>query len=131
MSPIRGKKGKIFTYEEANSLLPCLRPLLARLAEERGRQRTMQEEIRRAADRASLGGGSRAGADYVASLTRMNACLQEVMALGVELKDQDKGLCDFPCLREGRRVYLCWHPEEDSIRYWHELDGGFIGRQPL
>jgi hypothetical protein len=51
--------------------------------------------------------------------------------MGVLVKDLDKGLCDFPCLRQDRVVYLCWHLGEDSIQYWHEIEAGFAGREPL
>jgi hypothetical protein len=59
------------------------------------------------------------------------AGIREVVGQGIELKDIDRGLIDFPSPREGRVVYLCWRLGERRIRYWHEVDAGFAGRQPL
>ena len=56
---------------------------------------------------------------------------ENIHALGVEIKDLDRGLCDFPALREGRVVYLCWVFGEDDIEWWHDIEAGFAGRQPL
>jgi hypothetical protein len=56
---------------------------------------------------------------------------QAIIALGVQLKDFDSGLCDFPHLRDGRVVLLCWKQGEDRIAWWHEVEAGFAGRQPL
>ena len=57
--------------------------------------------------------------------------MNELDTLGAELKGIEEGLVDFPCEREGRVVYLCWRFGEDTISWWHELDAGFQGRQPL
>jgi len=62
----------------------------------------------------------------------INSRLQEITDLGVLVKDLDLGLIDFPALREGREVYLCWQlGEEGRIAWWHETDAGFAGRQPF
>jgi hypothetical protein len=57
--------------------------------------------------------------------------VDEVTELGVEVKDIDEGLVDFPALQNGETVLLCWKLGEDEIRYWHTLEGGFAGRRPL
>ena len=57
--------------------------------------------------------------------------IQQIKDLGVLLKDAEKGLCDFPNLRQGRVVYLCWQLGEDRIEYWHDIETGFAGREPL
>jgi hypothetical protein len=59
------------------------------------------------------------------------ATIDEVTELGVQVKDVEEGLVDFPALRRGETVLLCWKLGEDEIRYWHTLDGGFAGRQEL
>jgi hypothetical protein len=66
--------------------------------------------------------------DYSQTFWRGMAQLQ---ALGVVVKDLDRGLIDFPHRREGREVYLCWEYGEERIDYWHETDSGYSGRQPL
>jgi hypothetical protein len=57
--------------------------------------------------------------------------LAELEAMEIVLRDLDRGLIDFPALREGREVYLCWIEGEDEIGFWHELEAGYAGRQPL
>ena len=64
-------------------------------------------------------------------LRAIGARLDGLRMLGIELKDLEHGLVDFPSWREGRVVYLCWRLDEERIGYWHELDAGFQGRQPL
>jgi hypothetical protein len=76
-------------------------------------------------------GGSRKAGELLPYFERMQNALLTIQELGCELKDIDMGLVDFPALREGRVVYLCWRYGEDRLRYWHELDAGFAGRQPL
>jgi hypothetical protein len=61
----------------------------------------------------------------------LDGLLRQVQELGVEVKGIEQGLVDFPSLREGRLVYLCWQAGEDRVMYWHDLDAGFAGRQPL
>jgi hypothetical protein len=61
----------------------------------------------------------------------LRAALAEVEGLGIHVKDIDIGLVDFPSLRDGRVVYLCWKVDEPAIAYWHELDAGYAGRKPI
>ncbi len=61
----------------------------------------------------------------------INARIQELSALGVDVKGLEPGLLDFPALRYGQKVYLCWKEGEDTITHWHPLEGGFVGRKPL
>jgi hypothetical protein len=67
----------------------------------------------------------RAAADGIAE------CIDKIQQLGAQVKDLDTGLVDFPALRRGEEVLLCWHLGEDEIRYWHGLEDGFAGRRPL
>jgi len=122
---------RLFTVEEANAVLPELQVLLARIAEERTVLRRFGPEIKRAGEHAAEGGGSAVGMQYAAALNRVMADVQEILGLGVEIKDFDRGLCDFPHLRDGRVVFLCWQKGEDRIEWWHEVESGFAGRQPL
>jgi hypothetical protein len=123
---------KYFTVEEANRLIPQIRAMIERL--QRGRRRLLRhrptsEAVARIAP--GNGGGSDAGAylsDYSQTFGRGLAQLQ---AMGVLLKDVERGLIDFPHWREGREVYLCWKYGEERIDYWHETDSGYTGRQPL
>ena len=72
------------------------------------------------------------GADYVAALSSLAEASGELEALGIQLKDYERGLIDFPALRDGRVVLLCWQMGEgDSLEWWHDVEAGFAGRQPL
>jgi hypothetical protein len=66
-----------------------------------------------------------------AAAGELSACVQELTGLGVQVKDLDTGLVDFPSLRDGEEVLLCWQLGEDEIGWWHTLEGGFAGRRPL
>ena len=71
------------------------------------------------------------GVKYVEAVSHLMFLLHQIKDMGVYLKDVDKGLCDFPYMRQGRVVYLCWHLGEESIDYWHDIETGFSGREPL
>lgn len=122
---------RTFTLSEARSLIPRLRKLLARIAREREALMKLRAELDRARAKAEYGGGSPFGATYLVHLIAFSEAVQEVELLGVHVKDFRTGLVDFPHERGGRIVYLCWRPDEDEIGWWHEVDAGFAGRQPL
>lgn len=124
---------KLFTVDEANAMLPVVRGLAERVRRAYARMAAMQEEAQRAAEGAKLGGGGMSGgADYVAALSEMAECSWQLDNLGVQLKDYARGLVDFPSIRDGNIVLLCWHPDEgDRIEWWHDAEAGFAGRQPL
>jgi hypothetical protein len=122
---------RVFTLVEARSLIPTLRRLLARMAKARDRLLDLRVEIDLARENARYGGGSPAGPTYLKFMLEFTEAIQEVQALGVQVKDFGKGLVDFPYEYEGRIVFLCWKPDEDEINWWHETDAGFGGRQPL
>jgi len=69
--------------------------------------------------------------EYDKLVATLNNYVDELLAVGVELKDYDQGLIDFPALHEGREVYLCWKAGEEKIGHWHEIDAGFGGRQDI
>jgi hypothetical protein len=121
----------IFTLREANERLSELRPLMGDLRDEWSRIKSLNPEIQKIREKAMLDAYSPRGVEYVESVSHMMFLISQVRDLGVLVKDLDKGLCDFPYLREGRVVYLCWHLGEESIAYWHDRDSGFAGREPL
>ena len=124
---------KIFTVEEANALLPTAREIVGRARRAYSRVAASQEAAKAAAEKARLGGGGIVGGSvYVAALSELAEHAGRLEALGVQLKDYGRGLIDFPCLREGRVVLLCWQlGEGDRLEWWHEVEAGFAGRQPL
>src|SRR6266480_4028840 len=124
---------KLFTVEEANALLPSVREILQKLQGSRRRLAVYRNAVKTAAEGAEQGGGGmNGGAQYAIILTQFTDEMSELEALGVQLKDFDRGLVDFPSLREGRVVLLCWQlGEGDELEWWHDMDEGFAGRTPL
>lgn len=123
---------RVFTLSEARGLMPRLRKLLTRVLKEREALLDMRVEIDLAREKAEAGGGgSPMGPAYLAHLIAFSEAIQEIEYMGVHVKDLRTGLVDFPYDRDGRIVYLCWRPDEDEISWWHEMDAGFAGRQPL
>ncbi|MFY9225742.1 MAG: DUF2203 domain-containing protein [Blastocatellia bacterium] len=122
---------KLFTLQEANSLIPKLRPLIKKVTKISNVLLGMQEEIKKVRSKASLGSGSYLGSSYLNNIVLLTTTIQEVENTGVLVKDYRTGLCDFPHLKDGRVIYLCWKMDEDEINYWHEIEAGFAGRQLL
>ena len=122
---------RLFTVEEANHMLPRLRRLLRRLIRHRQKLLHLNPEIQKARDNAENNGGSFSGGQYLSELLRFSECAQLIDGLGVIIKDLDVGLCDFPHMRDGRVVYLCWKLGEGDVSWWHEIETGFAGRRPI
>ncbi|HEX8291499.1 MAG TPA: DUF2203 domain-containing protein, partial [Pyrinomonadaceae bacterium] len=121
------------TVEEANALLPTVRGIVGRIQRAYARVSAAQEQARLAASGAAHGGGGmEGGAGYVLSLSELAEASGELEQLGVQMKDYVRGLIDFPAMRDGRVVLLCWEMGEgDELEWWHDLEAGFAGRQPL
>ena len=127
-----------FTPEEANAALPEVRPLVERMVEHRRahvgaleRQEELEGRIR------GNGGGIPPAelADTAAEVERhareLARSVDDIVELGVEVKDLDEGLVDFPAFHRGETVLLCWQLGEDEVGYWHSAADGFAGRRPL
>lgn len=133
-------KMRLFTQEEANAALPEVRPLVERLVEERRELVALGEELE--AMQALIGGNGgsidpgrvgelqEAVARAAAGLT---GTVDELQELGVQVKDLDRGLVDFPARHpeSGDDVLLCWELGEPEVAHWHDLESGFAGRKPL
>ncbi len=124
---------KIFTSQEANALLPSVKAFLSRIQRAHRSLAQYRDEARKAAEAAERGGGGiDQGVAYASLLTEMTSQMSERDTLGVQLKDFERGLIDFPSLRDGRVVLLCWQMGEgDELEWWHDVDAGFAGRTPL
>jgi hypothetical protein len=122
---------RLFTVEEANTLLPVLREILADIALHRNALREKAPHMEPILRAAIGNGGGRAGSEYGLEAYELYLAVERIRELGVVLKDLDMGLLDFPHEREGRIVFLCWHPPEESVAFWHDLDAGYAGRQRL
>ena len=122
---------KTFMLEEANALVAQLDELLGEMTGLRDKIVAMSDSLQPVLQRAGGNGGSKTSGEYLVLLQRFNAGLGFIQELGCELKDLDQGLIDFPSYRDGKLVYLCWKRGEPKITFWHDIEAGFAGRQPL
>ncbi|HEX9924408.1 MAG TPA: DUF2203 domain-containing protein [Anaerolineae bacterium] len=122
---------KLFTIEEANALLPRLRKLLKAMFALRDEAMAIRPDIMPVLEKAANNGGSRQAGELFLIFNKFEKLLKELHGFECELKGFEQGLIDFPSLRDGRKVYLCWQYDEPEVAYWHEIDGGFAGRQSL
>lgn len=122
-------EGRVYTVDEANDLLP---ELAARLERVRSARQTMLRGAALVKERvATDGGGAFGGREYWEAQSTLRTEIERLAKDDVVLRDPETGLVDFPGEHEGRRVWLCWRLGEGRVEHWHELDTGFIGRQPL
>lgn len=122
---------KYFTVAEANNLLPYLRTLIKRLLTLREEALRLHPEVLPILEKAATNGGSHEASQLVETFSNFEEVVSKLRELGCELKGVEQGLVDFPALREGRVIYLCWQYDEPEVAFWHEVDAGFAGRQPL
>jgi hypothetical protein len=122
--------GRHFTREEANSMLPQVEGALRALRE--ARDKLTDEEAHEALGEAAPGnGGGEHGRTVGEGFLEVRRLLGGLQEAGIVVRDVDRGLIDFPAMRDGREVYLCWEIGEDSVDWWHDLEDGFGGRAPL
>ncbi len=130
---------RTFTLDEAQTLLPILESLLRKAQNAGTRGAEIELELEQLRQRIFLLGGvhvdvaatARRLAERDKALQEAKDTLAEIDAIGVQVKDLDKGLLDFPSILDGRTVLLCWKLGETEIGYWHSVEDGFAGRKPL
>jgi hypothetical protein len=130
---------KTFTLDEAQSLLPVVESLLKRAIEGKREAENVEASLLDLARRIYLNGGMRVDtakvteqrAEIEAHMKQARETVAEIDAIGVQVKDLENGLLDFPCRLDDQVVLLCWKMGEPSIEHWHSVESGFQGRQPL
>jgi hypothetical protein len=130
---------RLFTLEEATQALAQVRPLAERMVELASALQPWRAELEEIGSRvAGNGHGQQLAArlraleeQLAGAAEELRAIVEEIHALGVQVKDVDRGLVDFPTQRDGDTVLLCWRVGEDAIGFWHGLEEGFAGRKPL
>jgi hypothetical protein len=122
---------KLFSVEEADALLPRLKELIEDVSVHRDALREKAPHLEPILRAAGADGGGRVGSEYGVEAYRLYLAIERIRELGVLLKDLDMGLVDFPHERDGRVVFLCWHPPEERVGFWHEIEAGYQGRRPL
>jgi hypothetical protein len=129
---------RYFTLEEANAALEELRPIAEEMVAKR--RELVDAQGRRAALGAQVvtNGGDLTPSDFAeadeeleSAASDLARCVERIQAAGVLVKDLDQGLLDFPALRGGEEILLCWRVGEPDIQYWHGLEEGFAGRKPV
>ena len=126
--PVRPSRPKRrFTLAQANSALPLVKRIVGDIVKTHGLVLRLQAEM----DRASGKEQAAAQGQLDASVGRLEDFVDELSEVGCELKDYQVGLIDFVGRHESRDVYLCWKLGEESIAYWHEMNAGYAGRQPV
>jgi hypothetical protein len=130
---------RTFTLDEAQSLLPVLESLLRTAIDGKKLIETVDNELQELAHRVFLRGGlllnivqlARRKAEREKAIQRVKDAIAEIDAIGVQVKDLDIGLLDFPCRVEGEILLLCWKLGEAAITHWHGESEGFAGRKPI
>ncbi len=119
-----------YTLEEANAALGWVAEAIEQLRA--ARAGLTDEEARDAlAEAGPQNGGGDAGRVVSEAFLELRAALTRLQGAEVVLRDLDRGLVDFPSMRDGREVYLCWEEGEEEIGFWHDPDAGYAGREPL
>lgn len=129
---------RTFTPDEANALLAELRPLVERLVTHKSELDEAEAARGGLLARIATNGGDITPSDVAEATTRIDKeteaiarLLTEIQSHGVQVKDLDAGLLDFPWRRGDEVVLLCWRLGEDEIAHWHGMDEGYAGRKPL
>ena len=124
-------KNKFFSVEEANVFIPQLLIDIPRIQILMKSLTDEYLDVDKARKKAQMNGGSMQGADYLNCVLKINCLTDELESKGCVLKGIEHGLVDFPSLRDGKEVYLCWKNPEQRIEYWHDIQSGFTGRQRI
>lgn len=122
---------KYYTPKEANHQLAVVRPMVAELMSIGERIREHQPEIWSVVEKSAGNGGNPTLSKMLPDFDRLDLVLHQLQDMGIEVKDLSTGLIDFLALKDGREVYLCWKYDEGMIQFWHEIEAGFAGRQPI
>jgi hypothetical protein len=119
-----------YSVEEANELLDRVKPVLRALRDAKD-QLTDSEAHEVLADAAPTNGGGPQGRQVGEAFLEVRRLLGALQDAGLVVRDIDRGLIDFPAIRDGEEIYLCWELGEDAVEHWHQIEDGYRGRQPL
>ena len=122
---------RYYTPQEANNLLEIVRPMVAELMQISERIRSRRPEIWAVVEKSAGNGGNPELSKLLPDFDRLDQVLHRLQDMGIEVKDLTIGLIDFPALKDGRVIFLCWKYNEEKIQFWHEVEAGFAGRQEI
>ena len=121
---------KHYTREEASRLLPQIRIWLGRLNELSENLERLDKRLTSLAGQGNDIGGESVN-NWIRTLAEMQEILAEFQSRSIFIKDLSRGLLDFPAIIGGREVFLCWELDEEQVEFWHDLEAGYGGREPL
>jgi len=120
-----------FTLTEANQALKIIRPLMDEVQAIRQKILDSQPDAWPAIEKSAGNGGNRALSAMVQDFEQLDTFIHQILDTGVQIKDVNMGLLDFSAIKDGREIYFCWKYGEKDIAFWHEVDAGYAGRQPI
>ncbi len=122
---------KHFTLKEARALLPELRRIFATIHRHKAVLDQAEESLKRELERTGGDVGGEIARRHLAATAGVQAGILKISVMGIQIKDLERGLVDFPALIGGREVFLCWEQDEEDIEFWHDLETGYPGRERL
>lgn len=136
-NPLLESDKKFYSIDDANRALPLVRAIVSDIVSQYQRVDELQQRLsrvrrdrKRKSDDVYAAELDQTRTELETEENRLRDYVDELRKLGVELKSED-GLCDFPSLRDGREIYLCWRLGEPQVAHWHELEAGFAGRRRI
>jgi len=122
---------KHFTLEEANKLVPEFSQYFEEIFQLHETLKPERHKKELVTQSLSKNGGWSNSAEYLENSFKVSKILDKILKTGAVVKDLQRGLVDFPNLSEGKEIFLCWQIGEKQVKFWHDLESGFAGRQPL
>jgi hypothetical protein len=122
---------RYFTLQEARQTLEVIRPLMDEVQAIRREILARRPEVWPAVERSAGNGGNLALSKLALDFERLDELVHHIQDSGAQIKDLNLGLLDFPMLKDGKEIYLCWKYGETELAFWHEIEAGFAGRQPI
>ncbi len=122
---------RYFSLEQANQLLEIISPLVAEMLATREIILELQPKLEPVLQKAVHNGGSLISAEALKAFGKLKDILYQIQQYDVFVKDVNSGLIDFPSIRDGEVIFLCWQFGEKEVGFWHELEDGFQGRRPV
>ena len=122
---------KHFTESEARAWLPKLRRTFKRIHKLYEELKELRDDYERVQTLVRSNGNEPKDSGFEGRLAQLQKMVQEINEAGIEVKDIGRGLVDFPHIRDGEEVFLCWELQEPDLRFWHRIEDGYAGREPL
>ncbi len=124
-------QARYYTLDEARAALPQVKALMAQVQEARSEIIRLRPDVWPVLQKAAHNGGNAAAGEVFSHFHKLEAGVKGILGMGILVKDIDTGLIDFLSIRNGREVYLCWKYGEEGLAFWHDINTGYQGRQPI